>query len=152
MVETLITQDEVNSRVYPARGISGAYRGKLLEPAEAMALLTYSQGLTGRNILDVGVGTGRTVRYLSPLARRYVCIDYSAELVEYVRATLPGTEVHLADMRDLTARDAAAFDFILATNSVFDAVPHDSRLKTLGEAHRVLSADGLLLFSSHNRR
>jgi len=152
MFETLITQDEVNSRVYHSHGISGAYRGKLLEPAEAMALLTYCTGFTGRNVLDVGVGTGRTASYLSPLARRYVCIDYSAEMVEYIRATLPGTEVHLADMRDLTAWDAAAFDFILATNNVLDAVSHDGRLKTLGEAHRVLSTDGLLLFSSHNRR
>jgi len=35
---------------------------------------------------------------------------------------------------------------------VFDAVSHEDRLRILAEARRVLSADGLLMFSAHNRR
>jgi len=72
--------------------------------------------------------------------------------VDHVRKALPGVEVHLADMRDLSRWGAAEFDFIFASNNVFDAVSHADRLRILGEARRVLSADGVLVFSSHNRR
>ncbi len=146
------TQDEINSRIYHARGVSAAYRGKLLDRPETLALLRYRHAFFGRNVLDIGIGTGRTAGFLQPLARRYVCFDYSQEMVDHVRKALPGVEVHLADMRDLSRWAAAEFDFIFAPNNVFDAVSHTDRLRILGEARRVLSTDGVLVFSSHNRR
>jgi SAM-dependent methyltransferase len=151
-VSNSTTQDDINSRIYHARGISSAYRGRLLDRPETMALLRYQHGFFGRNVLDIGIGTGRTAGFLQPLARRYVCFDYSQEMVDHVRKSLPGVEVHLADMRDLSPWGAAEFDFIFAPNNVFDAVSHADRLRILGEARRVLSMDGLLVFSSHNRR
>src|SRR3989440_11478547 len=146
------TQDEINSRIYHARGVAAAYRSKLLDRPETLALLRYQHAFFGRNVLDIGIGTGRTAGFLQPLARRYVCIDYSQEMVDHVRKALPGIEVHLADMRDLSPWGAAEFDFVFAPNNVFDAVSHADRLRILAEARRVLSADGLLAFSSHNRR
>jgi SAM-dependent methyltransferase len=146
-------QDEINSRIYHAHGVTNAYRSKLLlDRPETMALLRYQPGFFGRRVLDIGIGTGRTAGFLHPLARRYVCIDYSQEMVDHVRKALPGVEVHLADMRDLSRWGAAEFDFIFAPNNVFDAVSHEDRLRILAEARRVLSADGLLMFSAHNRR
>jgi SAM-dependent methyltransferase len=146
-------QDEINSRIYHAHGVTSAYRSKLLlDRPETMALLRYQQGFFGRSVLDIGIGTGRTAGFLQPLARRYVCIDYSQEMVDHVRKALPGVEVHLADMRDLSRWGAAEFDFIFAPDNVFDAVSHEDRLRILAEARRVLSAEGLLVFSAHNRR
>ncbi len=145
-------QNDINSRVYHARGISRLYRGKLLDRAETMALLKYQPGFLARSVLDIGVGTGRTARFLSPLARRYVGIDYSQEMVDHVRMALPDVEVHLADMRDLSRWQDGEFEFIFASNNVVDAVSHAERLKVLSEAQRVLSAGGLLVFTSHNRR
>jgi SAM-dependent methyltransferase len=146
-------QDEINSRIYHADGVTKAYRSKLLlDRPETMALLRYQPGFFGRSVLDIGIGTGRTAGFLQPLARRYVCIDYSQEMVDHVRKALPGVEVHLADMRDLSRWGAAEFDFIFAPDNVFDAVSHADRLRILAEARRVLSTEGLLVFSSHNRR
>jgi len=151
-VSTSTTQDEINSRIYHARGISTGYRGKLLDRPETMALLRHQHAFFGRNVLDIGIGTGRTAGFLQPLARRYVCFDYSQEMVDHVRKALPGVEVHLADMRDLSRWGAAEFEFMVAPNNVFDAVSHADRLRILAEARRVLSTEGLLVFSSHNRR
>ena len=106
----------------------------------------------GRRVLDLGVGTGRTAGVLQPLAGRYVCIDYAREMVEHVRRVLPEVEVHMADMRDLSAWDGGAFDFIFGPDNVLDAVCHEDRLRVLAEVHRLLPADGLLMFSVHNRR
>ena len=134
-------QDEINSRIYHARGVTNAYRSRLLlNRPEAMALLRYQPGFFGRSVLDIGIGTGRTAGFLQPLAQRYVCIDYSQEMVDHVRKALPGVEVHLADMRDLSRWAAAEFDFIFAPDNVFDAVSHEDRLRILAEARRVLSA------------
>jgi len=145
------TQDAVNARVYHAPSVVGHYPSDMLERAEVSALLKYQSVFAGRDVLDVGVGTGRTAMYLAPLARDYVAIDYSPAMVNEVKARLPDLSVQLADMRDLSAFASQSFDFVLATNNVMDAVSHDDRLQTLREIRRVLRPQGVLMFSAHNR-
>jgi SAM-dependent methyltransferase len=145
-------QDRVNRRIYHAPNISRWYRSSALDFAETMALLRYQPAFAGRDVLDLGVGTGRTSRYLAPLAGRYVCVDSSPPMVAHVHAHLPGVEIHLADMRDLGAFATGSFDFLLASCNLIDAVSHDDRLRVLAEVRRLLRPDGVFMFSSHNRR
>ena len=146
-------QDLVNRRIYHAAGIPQWYRSDApLDRAETMALLKYQPAFAGREVLDLGIGTGRTTHFLAPLATRYVGTDYSPPMVDYVRAHLPDITVGLADMRDLSAFSGSSFDFALASCNVIDAVSHDDRLRTLGEWRRVLRPRGILMFSSHNRQ
>jgi SAM-dependent methyltransferase len=142
----------VNARVYHARGVDHAYTSRELTRVEVMALLKHQAAFAGRDVLDLGVGTGRTALYLAPLARRYEAIDYSPVMVEHVHATMPEISVRDADMRDLSVFADGSFDFVFATNNVLDAVGHDDRLRSLREAARVLRLGGMLMFSSHNRR
>jgi SAM-dependent methyltransferase len=144
-------QFEVNARVYHAPGVERLYKSRDLTRAEVAALLKHQPAFAGRDVLDIGVGTGRTAIYLAPLARRYEAIDYSPVMVVHVRTAMPHIAVREADMRDLSAFGDASFDFIFATNNVFDAVGHEDRLRTLAEARRVLRPAGMLMFSSHNR-
>lgn len=120
--------------------------------AETIALLKYQPGFAGHAVLDIGVGTGRTIPFLEPLARRYACFDYSPAMVERVRRDHPRVDVRLADMRDLSPWPAASFDFVFAANNVLDAIGHDDRLRAVAEIRRVLTAEGLFAFSTHNRR
>jgi SAM-dependent methyltransferase len=145
------TQDEVNRRVYMAKGVDASYRLAALNRVETIALLKYQLAFAGHDVLDVGVGAGRTAPYLAPLARRYEAIDFSPVMVESARRRLPGISVRLADMRDLSAFADASFDFLFGANNVIDAVSHDDRLRTLAEFRRVLRDDGIVVFSSHNR-
>jgi SAM-dependent methyltransferase len=71
-------------------------------------------------------------------------------MVRYVRKSLPDVSVRQADFRDLRAFENEAFDFILATANVIDALPHKGRLSALAEASRVLRPGGVLGFSCHN--
>lgn len=146
-----LTQDEVNRRVYMARGADASYRVAALNLAETMALLKYQPAFAGHDVLDVGVGAGRTALYLAPLARRYEAIDFSPVMVESARSRVPGISVRVADMRDLSAFADTSFDFLFGSNNVIDAVSHDDRLRTLAEFRRVLRDDGIVVFSSHNR-
>lgn len=144
-------QDAVNARIYHAASVVRHYPSDALEKAEVSALLKYQPAFAGRDVLDVGVGTGRTAIYLAPLAHHYVAMDYSPVMVEEVKSRMPDLQVHLADMRNMSAFAPGSFDFILATNNVMDAVSHADRLRTLQEMRRVLRPQGVLMFSAHNR-
>jgi SAM-dependent methyltransferase len=152
MPPVISSQDRVNRRIYHAPNITRWYRSGDLDYAETMALLRHQSAFAGREVLDLGVGTGRTTRYLAPLASRYVCVDSSPPMVEYMRTRWPGLEIHLADMRDLHAFATCSFDFVLASCNLLDAVSHDDRLRVLAEVQRILRPTGTFVFSSHNRR
>ncbi len=79
-------------------------------------------------------------------------IDYSPVMVEYARAALPGVDFRQEDARDLSVFAQASFDSVFATNNVLDALSHEDRLQALHEIRYVLRQDGILIFSSHNRR
>jgi SAM-dependent methyltransferase len=144
-------QDAINGRVYQRPGIDRHYSDDTLWRAEGIALLKYQPAFAGKDVLDIGVGTGRTTIYLAPLARRYQAIDYSTEMVRSFEATFADIPIALTDMRQMAPFPDADFDFVLASNNVFDAVGHDDRLRTLREIHRVLRPGGILMFTSHNR-
>ncbi|HEX3697403.1 MAG TPA: class I SAM-dependent methyltransferase [Polyangia bacterium] len=145
------SQFAINWEIYHSPGIDRHYTATTLSRAETVVLLRYQPRFADRDVLDLGVGTGRTIAYLKPLARRYVCLDYSRPMVDHVRSNHPDVDVRWADMRDLSPWRADAFDFVFATSNVLDAVSHRDRLKVLSEVRRVLTADGVFVFSSHNR-
>lgn len=152
MAFTAHQQDEINARVYHSPGVEREYQVSTLTQVEALALLRHKEAFAERDVLDVGVGTGRTSNYLAPLARRYEGIDYSPVMVEHLKTHRPMLSVRLADMRDLSAFGDASFDFMLASNNVIDAVNEEGRERTLREAARVLRPGGMLMLSSHNRQ
>ena len=139
------------ARVYQASGTPAHYRSETLMPVEANTLLRHQPRFAGRDVLDVGVGTGRTTAYLAPIARRYEGIDYSSPMLDQARQRFPGASLRLCDMRDLSSFGDQQFDFVFASNNVLDAVDHEDRQHALEEWARVLRPGGLLAFSSHNR-
>jgi SAM-dependent methyltransferase len=147
-----IRQDEVNRAVYNARFVYLYYLSKALMPVEAACLSKYQQHFSGRDVLDIGVGAGRTSRYLAPLARRYEAIDYSPVMVNYLKTKMPEISVRQADFRDLRIFEDCSFDSVFATANVIDALSHQDRLRALSEASRVLRPGGILAFSTHNLR
>ena len=145
-------QDKINRAVYYSPRVYRSYLGDRLTAAESICLSKYQPCIQNKDVLDIGVGAGRTSRYLAPLARRYEAVDYSPVMVTYVKKMMPLISVRQADFRDLIAFSGESFDFILATDNVIDALPHDGRLRALGEAYRVLRPGGILVFSCHNIR
>lgn len=145
-------QDEVNRAVYYSPGVYRKYLSQELTPSEAAFLGKYESFILHRDVLDIGVGAGRTSRHLAPMARRYEAVDYSPVMVNYMTRAMPEIRVRQADFRDLRMFEDRSFDFVFATDNVIDALSHEDRLRALGEVFRLLRPSGLMAFSSHNLR
>ncbi len=143
-------QEEINRAVYYSPRVYRYYLSRSLTPQESACLARHRSAIQDRDVLDIGVGAGRTAHHLSPVARRYEAIDYSPVMVAYIRENMPWISVRQADFRDLSVFPAESFDFVFATDNVIDALSHEHRLGALGEVKRVLRPGGIFAFSSHN--
>lgn len=129
-------------------------KGGDLFPAERVIRERLETWLSGKRMLDVGVGGGRTTPHFAPLVDSYVGVDYSSTLIEVCKRQVAGTSSNVsmavADVRDLRRFGSGSFDFVLFSFNGIDSISHVDRVGALGELHRVCSSTGLLCFSSHN--
>ena len=107
----------------------------------------------GLELLDIGVGGGRTTAHFAPPAKRYVGVDYSAAMVALCQRRFPGFRFVEADATALDAFKDGEFDVALFSFNGIDCIPTDEgRIAALKEMSRVTKADGLVIMSSHNAK
>ncbi|HEY8526424.1 MAG TPA: class I SAM-dependent methyltransferase [Acidimicrobiales bacterium] len=107
----------------------------------------------GMDVLDLGVGGGRTTPFLSERARRYVGVDYAQGMVDVCEARFPHLTFLCADAADLPMLDAQSFDAVVFSLGGIDYLtPPAKRRQALAEAHRLLRTGGLFICSRHNPR
>src|SRR5262245_50137262 len=105
------------------------------------------------DILDLGVGGGRTTRHLSSKARRYVGVDYSQSMIESCRKKFPQTDLRWGDATDLWEFENASFDVAVFSFNGIDSIRTDEeRGRCLSEVRRILRPGGRFIFSSNNAR
>jgi SAM-dependent methyltransferase len=107
----------------------------------------------GMDVLDLGVGGGRTTPYLSDLANKYVGVDYAEAMVEACRQRFPELTFHNADAADLSLFGGTSFDAVVFSFGGIDYLtPPAKRERCLAECRRVLRPGGVLIISRHNPR
>ncbi len=106
------------------------------DAGEALALEAVADQVRG-DVLDLGVGGGRTTGLLAAAARSYVGVDLSPEMVALARSRHPGADLRTGDAVDLGGLDDAAYD-------------HADRAAALASMARVTRPGGRVLFSSLN--
>jgi SAM-dependent methyltransferase len=113
---------------------------------ERLEALARAHGLSGRRVLDVGCGTGKS---LLPLIRRGydgAGCDVSADMLVRARAALPRAPLHRADMRALP-RSIGVFDWITCLDDALNYLLGDDDLaQALASMGRLLRTGGLLTF------
>lgn len=146
-------QDAVNRVFYERPGAVAGFPGDApLEPSLVMTLIKYRENLVGQQVLDIGVGTGRTTPYLSRFAKDYVGIDYSEAMVAHCRDRFPGLRFDVCDARDLGRFTAGSFGLAVFSYNGIGSIDHAGRLLVLAEVARTLRPGGIFAFSAHNRR
>ena len=121
-----------------------------LHKNEKIILDRLTEELSGKSILDLGCGGGRTTLPLLKISRNYVGVDYSPEMIRQCRARFPDVQFLTGDARKLTMFNAAQFDFILFAFNGIDYIPPADRPAVLREIYRLLKPGGNFLFSAHN--
>lgn len=125
--------------------------GGFIDRGEEIALSLGLAKATGRRILDIGVGAGRTAAILAPRSRSYIGVDYTPKMVDLSRKRCPNLRFEVMDARDLTAFADASFDLVVFSYNGIDSVEGEGRLKVFNEVARVLRPGGSFVFSTFNR-
>ena len=138
--------------LYDTERISRDYASRdYLEPAERVFLDEFGSLFGNMDMLDMGVGGGRTTKYFAPLAKSYIGADYAPAMIRACRKRYGNSYVFLeADARNMAMFDDGSFDFVLFSYNGIDSFSHHDRISALLEINRVLRAGGIFYFSSHN--
>lgn len=122
-----------------------------LSVPEAAALASIADAVRDKRILDIGVGGGRTTTELLRLSRDYVGVDYVEAMVNRCRERFPGVRYEHADARSMPQFADQSFDLIVFACNGISMVDHDGRMAIFREIRRLLSRNGVFVFSTYNR-
>ena len=125
-----------------------AHNGQM--PPEPAVFAACEASWRGGDVLDIGIGAGRTCEFLPQATRSYVGLDYVPGMVAAARARFPHLDLRQGDSRDLSDFADASFDFVLFSFNGIDSIDHDGRMRSHREAWRVLRPGGAYMFSGHN--
>ena len=147
-----MTPDHANN-LLTFDSIAQEYARSDLFPPERELLLLLRDQLNQMDMLDLGVGAGRTSFIFAALRRTYVGVDYAKSMVEICRNRFGENSRQrfvCLDAADLSSLGDQAFDLILFSFNGIDYVELERRRKILREAHRLLRPDGYFFFSAHS--
>lgn len=154
VIQHIVTGKE-NKTTYESEEVVDFYipQTQLKKPEETI-LTELRHKLPEMKMLDVGVGAGRTTIHFASLAKEYVGIDYSWNMIKACLTKFHNYPKHIsfvrADARDLKLFKNNYFDFVLFSFNGIDYVTHEDRLKILSEIRRVTKNGGYFCFSTHN--
>lgn len=143
-----------NQKTYENKDVVREYTvlNQLFEP-EKKVLDILSKKLADFKMLDIGVGAGRTSGFFAPLVKEYIGIDYSEEFVKVCKNRFSKhpeyTFIH-CDVREMKQFANKEFNLVLFSYNGLDYISHNHRALALKEISRVVSDNGLFIFSSHN--
>ncbi|MGH9947526.1 MAG: class I SAM-dependent methyltransferase [Pyrinomonadaceae bacterium] len=151
-METQSSPNAINRGTYEQPDVRAYYQAlATLFECEKVLFAKLSPAITDSKILDIGVGGGRTTKYLLEISRDYTGVDYVAQFAEETSKKYPNAKILCSDARDLKEFGDQTFDFVLFSYNGLDYVSNEDRLKALKEIYRVLKRGGMFMFSSHNR-
>jgi SAM-dependent methyltransferase len=125
-----------------------------LQPPEHRLLALFRGRWHDLDMLDLGVGSGRTAHTFAPLVRRYVAIDYSPAMIDRCRRAIPESDrvrFLVGDARDLSPLGEGKFDLVLFSFNGIDYVDPAGRMAILAEVRgRLRDRESRFFFSSHS--
>ncbi len=138
-------------RTYEDPQIVSSYgRHRELQAPEQTLLDQLGPDLDRMEMLDLGVGAGRTAWHFAPRVKSYLGLDYAKAMVERCRRDLPAYRFIEGDASDLGFAGDNSYDLVLFSYNGIDHLEPPVRERALAEMKRVLRPGGVMVFSSHN--
>ncbi len=151
-MEQQLALNFINKATYARADVVKFYQNtEVLLKAEEVLFEKLSSKIRNSKMLDIGIGGGRTTKYLLPLSPDYVGVDYVPQFAEETAKKYPSANIFCGDATNLKEFDAETFDFVLFSYNGLDSISNEQRLLVFKEVSRVLKKDGIFMFSSHNR-
>ena len=130
--------------------VSSYGRHRQLQAPEQTLLDELGPDLNRMDMLDLGVGAGRTAWHFAPRVSSYLGLDYARAMVERCQRDLPAYRFIVGDASDLGFAADNSYDFVLFSYNGIDHLELPDRERALAEMKRVLRPGGIMAFSSHN--
>ncbi|SAL82372.1 putative S-adenosylmethionine-dependent methyltransferase/MSMEI_2290 [Caballeronia terrestris] len=147
-----MNHDALNLKAYSnSRIVSAFSHDHALQKAEEIILSKIAQHVRGGEILDVGVGCGRTTPALLTISERYTGIDYAEGMLAVCKARFPQQRFLMMDARKMEVFESGRFDLVFFSFNGLDNVGHTDRLTIISRIYEILKPGGYFVFSSHNR-
>ena len=144
--------DPVNlSTMHTKSAVDDYYQADYISKAEVACLDRVAQEIHGKNILESGVGGGRTVKPLMKISKNYVGIDNSKEMLSAAKKRHPGVDLRHCDARNMVGIPDESIHLAMFSCNGIGMVSHEDRLRIFKEVYRVLVRGGVFLFSNHNQ-
>lgn len=136
------------------------YDGRAVEYARAVehnplnaeieypAFLELVGGVAGRQVLDLGCGSGRYTEELFRRGARVVGLDQSPDNIELARQRVPEANFRVHDLADPLDWLASGSFSVAVMGMTFHYL--DDRVGALREVHRVLEPEGVLVLSTRH--
>jgi ubiquinone/menaquinone biosynthesis C-methylase UbiE len=121
------------------------------DPGERAAFAWLAQRCAGEPLLDIGIGTGRTIPLMTAISDDYTGVDYTQKLLDLAKVRFPERDLRHMDARDMSALPSDHYGLAQFSWNGIDCVDYDDRVRILEEMYRVVRPGGYVLFSSHNR-
>lgn len=147
-----IEQDTLNRSTWSSRSSRRWLDnvGAFTDAGERVVFDRIRDRVRDRPVLDLGVGTGRTVPLLRALTDDYLGVDYLPSMVGACRERYPSARIEVGDARDLDGVPSRRFSLVYFSFNGIDAVDHDGRARVLDEMRRTVRDDGVVAFSTLN--
>lgn len=100
------------------------------------------------SVLDIGIGTGRTIPDVASMFDRYLGIDVDLKELNATRASFPGYDLRRLDARSMTFDEK--FDCVFFTFNGIDHIGIDDRRTFLSRVKSHLNPGGYFIYSTHN--
>jgi ubiquinone/menaquinone biosynthesis C-methylase UbiE len=145
-------QEKININIYRNSDVIDQYLTEdSLQPAEIAILKRIQSEVSGKKILDIGVGGGRTIPYLLEISTQYQGIDYSEKMINACKKKYSQVNLSHGDARNLPELQNDELAMVFFSFNGLDYMGHEDRLLVLKEIYRILAPGGYFVFSSHNR-
>jgi ubiquinone/menaquinone biosynthesis C-methylase UbiE len=150
MASGLSDEEKRNLEAYSSADALKEFDAVGLTRLEKELILKYFQG--NRRILDIGCGIGRTTFPLHQMKHIVTGVDISAKMIEKAKIKFPDLDFRVGNACELEFENSSFDGVLFSYNGIDYIYPEERRMKALREINRVLTDNGILIFSSHNSR